>query len=150
MKERVRLWARFAGTGQTCWVHAKVISPGIHLCQEISLGNSPKCGNSLGTDWCRRVQKAESECMCALKWLCMCVCDLRAYSKANKRKLFFNSAMVCSNGMSLVGSNIASSIILRFDHQIPSKTDCWCFVRNVNFSISTMMGFHSSDPDWLL
>lgn len=68
--------SRFADTGQTWWVHAKVISPSIHLCQEISLGNSPKCGNSLGTDWCRRVKKAESECMCVLKWVCMCSREL--------------------------------------------------------------------------
>lgn len=125
--------AHFAGTGQTWWVHAKVISPSIHLCQGISLGNSPKCGNSLGTDWCRRVKKAERECMCVLKLVCMCVCALRANSKANKRKLLLtNSALVCSDGMSLVGSSIASSIIWRIGHQIPYKTDSWCIVWNVN------------------
>lgn len=116
--------AHFAGAGQTLWVHAKVISPSIHLCQGISLGNSPKCGNSLGTDWCRRVKKAASECMCVLIRMGMCVCALRANSKANKRKLpLSNSALVCSDGVSLVGSSIASSIIWKFGHQIPSKTD---------------------------
>lgn len=128
--------AHFGGTGQTWWVHAKVISPSIHLCQGISLGNSPKCGNSLGTDWCRRVKKAERECMCALKLVCMCVCALRANSKANKRKLLLsNSALVCSDGMSPVGSSIASSIIWKYGHQICCKTENWCLVRNMNFII---------------
>lgn len=114
-------WVLSVQTGQTWWVHAKVISPTIHFCQGVSLGNSPKCGNSLGTDWCRRVKKAESECV--LKWVCMCVCALGANSSANKRKLLLsNSALVCSDGMSPVGSSNASSITWKFGHQISSKT----------------------------
>lgn len=114
-------WFLSMQPGQTWWVHAKVISPSIHFCQQISLGNSPKCGNSLGTDWCRRVKKAETECV--LKWVCMCVYALSANSNANKRKLLLsNSALVCSNGMSPVGSTNASSITWKFGHQIPYKT----------------------------
>lgn len=116
-----------ASAGQTWWVHAKVISPTIHLCQDISLGNSPKYGNSLGTDWCRRVQKAESECtpvlkrwrVCACARACPCLCDdLGTYSKTNKRTPFLNNlAPLCSNGTSSVGSSVAFSIIGRFGHQ---------------------------------
>lgn len=94
-------------TGQTWWVHAKVISPSVHVCQGISLGNSPKCGNSLGTDWCRRVKKAESDCV--LIWVCMCVGALRADSNANKRKLpLSNSALVFSDGISPLWCSDAS------------------------------------------
>lgn len=140
--------ARFAGTGQTWWVHAKVISPSIHLCQGISLGNSPKCGNSLGTDWCRRVKKAESECMCVPKWVCVCVCDPRANSKANKRKLALSySALVCSCATSPLGSAIASSVRWKFGHQIPSKTDSRCIVRNVNMIIFTFILIHLTLDD---
>ncbi len=96
----------------------------------------------------RLMQKGEKGwewvCVCVPKWVCMCVCDLRANSKANKRKLLLsNSALVCSDGMSPVGSSIASSIIWKFGHQIPSKTDSWCIVWNVNLII--LIGSHSSD-----
>lgn len=119
--------AHFVDGGQAWWVHAKVISPSIHLCQRISLGNSPKCGNSLGTDWCRRVKEVESECMCVLLGsfvrvcVCACVC-LGANSKANRRKILLsNSALVFFRGMSPVRSSIDSLIIKRFGHQIPPK-----------------------------
>lgn len=119
----------FTSAGQTWWVHAKVISPSIHLCQDISLGNSPKCGNSLGTDWCGRVQKAESERTPVLKrYVCVCaracVSDLGAYSKTNKRMPFLNNfAPRCSGGMSPVGSSLAFSIIWSFGHQIGAEPD---------------------------